>query len=177
MRAQAITTCPHPSLQTQTRHSWRLRRMPWLGWACAAWRVRAGRQMPLSAKRLKRSRRRGPKGVLAVEMEAAALYAFAHVANARVLCLAHVTNTMGIGGEDLKRVKQTAHRMLSPFSRRRWPRCQVLIFHASLNRRHHSKPSRATASPAKSPPACQARSGRTACLPACAARRSSDQST
>src|ERR1044072_8532740 len=34
------------------------------------------------------------KGVLAVEMEAAALYAFARAKNVRVLCLAHVTNTM-----------------------------------------------------------------------------------
>jgi len=34
------------------------------------------------------------KGVLAVEMEAAALYAFARAKGARVLCLAHVTNTM-----------------------------------------------------------------------------------
>jgi uridine phosphorylase len=43
------------------------------------------------------------KGVLAVEMEAAALYAFARAANARVLCLAHVTNTMGIAGEDFEK--------------------------------------------------------------------------
>jgi uridine phosphorylase len=43
------------------------------------------------------------KGILAVEMEAAALYAFARAANARVLCLAHVTNTMGIGGEDFEK--------------------------------------------------------------------------
>jgi len=35
------------------------------------------------------------KGALAVEMEAAALYAFARAAGAAVLCLAHVTNTMG----------------------------------------------------------------------------------
>jgi len=34
-------------------------------------------------------------GCLAVEMEAAALYAFASVARRRVLCLAHVTNAMG----------------------------------------------------------------------------------
>jgi uridine phosphorylase len=34
------------------------------------------------------------KGMLAVEMEAAALYAFASARNASVLCLAHVTNTM-----------------------------------------------------------------------------------
>jgi uridine phosphorylase len=35
------------------------------------------------------------KGVLAVEMEAAALYTFASVTGSQVLCLAHVTNTMG----------------------------------------------------------------------------------
>jgi uridine phosphorylase len=35
------------------------------------------------------------KGVLAVEMEAAALYAFAHVRPRPVLCFAHVTNQMG----------------------------------------------------------------------------------
>jgi uridine phosphorylase len=35
------------------------------------------------------------KGALAVEMEAAALYAFASARNVPVLCLAHVTNTMG----------------------------------------------------------------------------------
>ena len=34
------------------------------------------------------------KGILAVEMEAAALYTFAKVRGASVLCLAHVTNTM-----------------------------------------------------------------------------------
>jgi uridine phosphorylase len=35
------------------------------------------------------------KGILAVEMEASALYAFARVRGASVLCIAHVTNTMG----------------------------------------------------------------------------------
>jgi uridine phosphorylase len=43
------------------------------------------------------------QGVLAVEMEAAALYAFAHAAGAAVLCLAHVTNTMGRSGEDFEK--------------------------------------------------------------------------
>ena len=43
------------------------------------------------------------KGVLAVEMEAAALYTFAQAANAKVLCLAHVTNTMGQGGQDFEK--------------------------------------------------------------------------
>lgn len=35
------------------------------------------------------------KGILAVEMEAAALYAFAQATGAAVLCVAHVTNSMG----------------------------------------------------------------------------------
>jgi len=35
------------------------------------------------------------KSVLAVEMEAAALYSFGYATGAHVLCLAHVTNTMG----------------------------------------------------------------------------------
>jgi uridine phosphorylase len=43
------------------------------------------------------------KGVLAVEMEAAALYTFAHVAKVPVLCLAHVTNTMGQSGADFEK--------------------------------------------------------------------------
>ena len=43
------------------------------------------------------------KGILAVEMEAAALYAFARSAGARVLCLAHVTNTMGQSGDDFEK--------------------------------------------------------------------------
>jgi uridine phosphorylase len=43
------------------------------------------------------------KGILAVEMEAAALYAFAHSAGVRVLCLAHVTNIMGQAGDDFEK--------------------------------------------------------------------------
>jgi uridine phosphorylase len=43
------------------------------------------------------------KCVLAVEMEAAALYTFARSANVQVLCLAHVTNTMGQGGDDFEK--------------------------------------------------------------------------
>ena len=39
----------------------------------------------------------------AVEMEAAALYAFARAAGARVLCLAHVTNTLGMAGKDFEK--------------------------------------------------------------------------
>ncbi|HWM82530.1 MAG TPA: nucleoside phosphorylase [Pseudolabrys sp.] len=53
-----------------------------------------------TADAIERARR---KGILAVEMEAAALYAFARRAGARVLCLAHVTNTMGQTGKDFEK--------------------------------------------------------------------------
>src|SRR6202140_4880652 len=43
------------------------------------------------------------KGILAVEMEAAALYTFARFAGVQVLCLAHVTNTMGKAGDDFEK--------------------------------------------------------------------------
>jgi uridine phosphorylase len=39
------------------------------------------------------------RGLLAVEMEAAALYAFAAACNRRVVCFAHVTNQMGQEGD------------------------------------------------------------------------------
>ena len=53
-------------------------------------------------KRLRPSRAPGV-GVLAVEMEAAALYAFARARDASVLCLAHVTNAMGQGWQDFEK--------------------------------------------------------------------------
>jgi uridine phosphorylase len=43
------------------------------------------------------------QGILAVEMEAAALYTFAKIRQAAVLCLAHVTNTMGQAGQDFEK--------------------------------------------------------------------------
>lgn len=43
------------------------------------------------------------KGILAVEMEAAALYAFARAAKRDVLCLAHVTNTMAVAEQDFEK--------------------------------------------------------------------------
>ncbi|MGB8398114.1 nucleoside phosphorylase [Bradyrhizobium sp.] len=43
------------------------------------------------------------KGVLAVEMEAAALYTFARTTGLRLLCVAHVTNTMGQTDEDFEK--------------------------------------------------------------------------
>ncbi|MBL4615382.1 MAG: nucleoside phosphorylase [Magnetovibrio sp.] len=43
------------------------------------------------------------KGVLAVEMEAAALYAFSQAQNKPVLCFAHVTNQMAQNGDDFEK--------------------------------------------------------------------------
>ena len=43
------------------------------------------------------------QGVLAVEMEAAALYTFARERGRSVLCLAHVTNTMGLADQDFEK--------------------------------------------------------------------------
>ena len=43
------------------------------------------------------------RGILAVEMEAAALYAFAQARQQPVLCLAHVTNRMAVSGGDFEK--------------------------------------------------------------------------
>jgi uridine phosphorylase len=43
------------------------------------------------------------RGILAVEMEAAALYAFARARQKPVLCLAHVTNQMAVSGGDFEK--------------------------------------------------------------------------
>lgn len=43
------------------------------------------------------------EGILAVEMEAAALYSFASVRDHPVVCFAHVTNQMGQGEEDFEK--------------------------------------------------------------------------
>jgi uridine phosphorylase len=53
-----------------------------------------------TAQAIEAARRRG---ILGVEMEAAALYCFARARAARVLCLAHVTNTMGQAGQDFEK--------------------------------------------------------------------------
>jgi uridine phosphorylase len=43
------------------------------------------------------------KGILAVEMEAAALYALAAAKDFKIICLAHVTNTMAQSGADFEK--------------------------------------------------------------------------
>jgi hypothetical protein len=46
------------------------------------------------------------EGLLAVEMEAAALYAFAQARRKRVICFAHVTNQMGQAEGDFEKGEQ-----------------------------------------------------------------------
>lgn len=72
------------------------------------------------------------RGLLAVEMEAAALYTFAAVRKVPVLCLAHVTNTMGMAEQDfekgadegaadaLRLLEVIAKRLLGPESASTW---------------------------------------------------------
>jgi uridine phosphorylase len=43
------------------------------------------------------------KGILAVEMEAAALYAYANASGKQIVCLAHVTNTMAVTERDFEK--------------------------------------------------------------------------
>lgn len=43
------------------------------------------------------------KRILAVEMEAAALYAFARASSRKIICLAHVTNTMAVADQDFEK--------------------------------------------------------------------------
>jgi hypothetical protein len=61
------------------------------------------------------------RGILAVEMEAAALYTFAQVSRAPILCLAHVTNAMARIGQDFEREKRLEPRtrlLIAPLRRR-----------------------------------------------------------
>jgi uridine phosphorylase len=64
------------------------------------------------------------QGILAVEMEAAALYALAHAKHYEIICFAHVTNQMGQTEGDFEKgeaagsktalhiLSQTAHHWL-----------------------------------------------------------------
>ncbi len=52
-------------------------------------------------------------GVHAVEMEASALYAFAQARNVDVVCVAHVTNTLAVDGDDFEKGEADGtHRIL-----------------------------------------------------------------
>jgi uridine phosphorylase len=57
------------------------------------------------------------KGILAVEMEAAALYALAEVKQYKIICFAHVTNQMGQTEGDFEKGQEqgslTALRILT----------------------------------------------------------------
>ena len=61
--------------------------------------ARPGPPMRRSAKPMRRLRSARDAGILAVEMAAAALYAFAAARGQPVLCFAHVTNQMGQAGD------------------------------------------------------------------------------
>ena len=53
-------------------------------------------------------------GVHAVEMEAASLYAYAEASGRDVLCVAHVTNTMAVDGDDFEKgADDGTHRILA----------------------------------------------------------------
>jgi uridine phosphorylase len=79
------------------------------------------------------------EGILAVEMEAAALYAFAEARSKPVICFAHVTNRMGQSGDfekgeangataSLALVRAVAEAYTSTSAnapRRTWPTCDV----------------------------------------------------
>lgn len=57
------------------------------------------------------------RGILAVEMEAAALYAYANALDRDVVCVAHVTNTMAVSGDDFEKgLDDGAHRTLDVIS-------------------------------------------------------------
>ncbi len=43
------------------------------------------------------------ENIACVEMEAAALYAYALATGARVVCMAHIANTMAVDGEDFEK--------------------------------------------------------------------------
>jgi uridine phosphorylase len=67
-------------------------------WSGASWTTDAPfRETPAAIARAR------DRGILAVEMEAAALYAFARARNRPVLCLAHVTNRMAIDPGDFEK--------------------------------------------------------------------------
>jgi len=75
-----------------------LRDVPYPTYRGATWTTDAPFRETSAAMEQARSR-----GILAVEMEAAALYAFAQARRKPVLCLAHVTNRMAVDGGDFEK--------------------------------------------------------------------------
>jgi uridine phosphorylase len=75
-----------------------LRDVPYPTYRGATWTTDAPFRETSAAIEQARSR-----GILAVEMEAAALYAFAQARRKPVLCLAHVTNRMAVDGGDFEK--------------------------------------------------------------------------
>jgi uridine phosphorylase len=67
-----------------------------------------------------------PLGIVAVEMEAAALDAYAMVRERDVICVAHVTNTMATDGDDFDKGR-SRRRPRRPRGRRRHQRTRVPV--------------------------------------------------
>src|SRR5205807_7135643 len=78
----------HPALGKMVSATWDQRRLPLL--VGASWTTDA----PFRETEAMIGRCRA-KGILAVEMEAAALYALAQARQFQIICFAHVTNQMG----------------------------------------------------------------------------------
>jgi len=77
-------------------------------------------------------------GVHGVEMEAAALYAYATAQQRDVVCVAHVTNDMGIGGDDFEKGSDAgAHRTLGVVDAivRAWMRRRPRLDHQTSAKR------------------------------------------
>ena len=83
------------------------------------------------------------RGILAVEMEAAALYTFAQARQAKVLCIAHVTNTMGQTAQDFEKGEAdgTAEAMRHSGSHRASEKAVAISPMSALGHKRTSRPS------------------------------------
>jgi uridine phosphorylase len=78
-------------------------------------------------------------GCHAVEMEAAALYAYAEARQREVVCLAHVTNTMAVSGDDFEKGPHAGARItLDAFV----ATARALGYATSADRKHSRTPGR-----------------------------------
>ena len=97
--AGAFVDAPNPALLARTEDALRAALPPGAVHRGATWTTDAPYRETAAAIAAAHA-----LGVLAVEMEAAALYAYAKARGACVLCFAHVTNTMGQdGGDDFEK--------------------------------------------------------------------------
>ena len=115
MKAPVITTCRRPTMHTWLIGSTSCSKMPSLDWLSpvqqgATWTTDAPfRETTFAVAQAQAA------GIIAVEMEAAALYAFAQARQQPVVCFAHVTNQMGTVANDFEKGHADgAHDALAP---------------------------------------------------------------